>query len=143
MFAQNTLDHSPTKTKTHCPNIIGLYQAIDSTIEASHNIQTLPPNDSLERMKLRAWYYNYVHPQWMDEAIHMWVEFRSQNNISIPVGLDDELAIIFYLYICHDTDKEQVLESILENISAPELIKVLRPLCNEENIIIKNVSNNF
>lgn len=134
--------NEPNKVRT-CPNVLGLYGVIDTVIERAHEVQGVENKTPLDSIRKRAWYSLYVHPKWMDTAIDRWVDFRTQNSIQLPISLEDELAIIFYLYLCHDDNKEKHMKDICNNLGIPGVTKSIIPLCGKDNIISSDIQERF
>lgn len=117
MLAPQIREKTPEK-KDIFLDILWLYSAIDRVIEASRTIIELPSHDTIERLRLRTGYYAYTDSQshmiWM--AIEAWKGFRNTHALTLPIKNEDELALIFYIYICHDKEKEITLRKILSEL---------------------------
>lgn len=143
-FVQTPQINSSTKIEnTTCANLLGLYTTVEETLKKCHNIQEIKNNSILDSLKNRTWNYLYVTPKGMDNAIHNWVEFRTMHNISLPISLEDELAIIFYIYICHDTNKQETIKSIFSQIWANEVLPFVKELCWENTTIHYPIEDTF
>lgn len=117
--------------KGTCSNLIGLYQVIESVVWKAHEVRNIEEQDVLGKMRQRAWYFLYTNPKWMDDAMHEWVEFRNSHWVSVPLCLEDEIALIFYIYIYHDSNKWEHVQDLLKWICNPDTIESITHLCND------------
>ena len=114
----------------------GLYQAIDRIIEQAHQTIELSIDSKLWNLRKRLWYFAYTDTKLsqMGDAIEAWKNYRNSSNIRLPIGLEDELTFIFYIFLYHENPeiKEKNIREILTQLGVQSIPNSLIQLCNQK-----------
>ena len=117
---------------------IGLYWIIDSIIKKAHETVEMSDTSKLWNLRRRLWYFAYTDTKiWLlGDAITLWKEYRNKNNISLPLSHEDELTLIFYIYIYHEEadTKVQNIHEILARLGVTNIPNSLIEMCTQKPI---------
>jgi hypothetical protein len=129
---------TPEALDISCTDVLWLYSVIEKVTQKAHDTHMLTPRWSIESMRQKVWYFAYTDTNlaitW--EAIELWKSFRRESLMSLPICLEDELAIIFYIFIYHEKPeiKKNAIVSILRWLWIKDIPKEILILCQEPPI---------
>ena len=92
---------------------------------------------SIESLRVLCWYHSQAHPglSLMREAHETFTNFKEKNWISLNINLEDELTLIFYIFIYHEESvekKKDFLDSILTELTWWDFAREILTLCERE-----------
>lgn len=117
-------------------DLIGLYGVIDRVIEKAHSTIEMSKDTKLWNLQKRLWYFAHTDIQLslLGDGIEAWKRYRDSSSLSLPLSLEDELTLVFYIFIYHEASEKkiQTLRALLSELWILDIPNSLLQLCKEQ-----------